>query len=459
MKVLLIAYDNQSYMNSFPLGLAYIASSLREDAHDVVVYSQDIHHYSEEHLTKYLDENRFDVVGVGIVGGYYQYAKIKKISKAINSSKHRPIYILGGHGPTPEPEFFLSRTQADIIVMGEGEATIVELLNNIDNLKDIKGIAYRDGKSIFVNERRELIKDIDTIPFPAWDLFPIEIHRLIRFSNCTPSDFIMPVLSGRGCPYKCAFCYRMEKGFRKRKHDCIISEVEELKSKYGINYVMFLDELLMISEKRTVQFCKDIIDSKIGVKWYCNGRLNYAKKDVLQIMKEAGCIFVNYGIEAYDDDVLRKMNKQLTTKEIVDGIENTIKVGISPGFNMIFGNIGDNAEVLKKNVEFLKKYDDCSQLRTIKPVTPYPGSPLYYHAIEKGLLEGVVDFYDNKHVNSDLLAVNLTDMSDEEFYTALRDANLELMKNYFDKKLSLGLDQVNKLYNEKDTSFRGFRQL
>jgi radical SAM superfamily enzyme YgiQ (UPF0313 family) len=176
-------------------------------------------------------------------------------------------------------------------------------------------------------------------------------------------------------------------------------------------------------------------------------------------MKRAGCVFINYGIEAMDDQVLRNMNKALTTRQIIKGIEATLAAGISPGFNIIFGNIGENRETLNKGVEFLLKYDDGAQMRTIRPVTPYPGSPLYYHAIEKGLLKDCEDFYEHKHLNSDLLAINFTDMTDAEFHQALFDANSKLMTHYFQKKATSAVAQARKLYLEKDPSFRGFRQI
>jgi DNA-binding LacI/PurR family transcriptional regulator len=112
MRVLLVVYDNDSYIHWFPQGIAYIAQALRKEGCDVVIYSQDVHHYPDEHLTEYLNRNRFDVVGVGVIAGYYQYRKLLKISEAINRAKNRPFYIIEGHGPAPEPEFFMKKTQA-----------------------------------------------------------------------------------------------------------------------------------------------------------------------------------------------------------------------------------------------------------------------------------------------------------------------------------------------------------
>jgi radical SAM superfamily enzyme YgiQ (UPF0313 family) len=461
MKILLVVYNNDSYIHWFPQGLAYIAAVLRGKGYDITIYNQDLHHYPEQHLQEYLNANRFDVVGISFIAGYYQYRKILKISEAINRSKIRPLYVIGGHGPSPEPEYFLKKTGADIVVIGEGEETVIELLEAVKNrapLANIKGIAFRNGGTVVINDRRPLIQNIDAIPFPAYDLFPMEYYRLLRMPHASNSDFIMPVLSGRGCTFTCNFCYRLDEGFRPRQNEAIIEEIRMLKRDYGITYVAFSDELLMSSEKRVVGLCEDFLKAKLNVKWDCNGRLNYAKPDILRIMKDSGCVFINYGIEAMDDTILRNMNKALTTKQIIKGIEATLAVGISPGFNIIFGNIGENRETLNKGVEFLLKYDDGAQMRTIRPVTPYPGSPLYDLAIQKGLLKDCEDFYERKHINSDLLAVNFTELTDDEFHENLCEANIRLMKNYHEKKLASMIKTTKKLYLEKDVSFRGFRQ-
>lgn len=461
MRILLVVYDNDSYMHWFPQGLAYVAAALLKESHEVEIYQQDKHHYLEEHLTEYLNTNKFDMVGVGVIAGYYQYRKLLKISEAINRSKYRPFYVIGGHGPSPEPEFFLEKTEADAVIIGEGELTIVELAEAIANKKSfncIKGLAFRDGKKIVVNQRRPLVKDVDSIPLPAYELFPVDYYRLLRMPHTDNSDFTMPVLSGRGCTFECSFCYRMDEGFRPRSNASIINEIQILKKDYGITFIIFSDELLMSSQQRTVSLCEEIIKNKLNIKWECNGRLNYAKPDILRLMRESGCVFINYGIESMDDQVLKNMRKCLTAKQIISGIEATLNARISPGFNIIFGNIGDTAGTLNKGVDFLLKYDDGAQLRTIRPVTPYPGSALYYQAIEKGLLKDCEDFYENKHINSDLLAVNFTNLSDEEFHRCLLGANKALIENYFQNKIKSAVEQAQGLYLKKDTSFRGFRQ-
>jgi len=461
MRILLIVYDNGSYIHTFPIGLGYIAASLINNGYEVEIYNQDQNHYPEEQLTEYLNQNTFDVIGVSFIAGYFQYRKMIKISKAINSSCNRPIFIIGGHGPSPEPDFFLKKLQADIVVIGEGEITILNLLKELSSHKDlskIKGIAYRENNAVIVNQRQPLIEDIDSIPWPAYHLFPMKYYRLLRMPHSESGDFVMSMLSGRGCKFKCNFCYRLDEGFRQRSNESIIEEIEYLKKEYGITYVAFHDELLMSSKERTESLCLDFIKSKINIKWCANGRLNYATKDILKLMKESGCVFINYGIESMDDEVLKKMNKALTTKQIFKGVEETIKAGISPGCNIIFGNIGDSIESLEKGLSFLLNYSDDSQLRTIRPVTPYPGSPLYYYAIEKGLIDNCEDFYENKHINSDLLTANFTDLTDDKIYQLLADANTKLVSNFFHKKLTYSVSDINELYLNKNAFFRGFRQ-
>lgn len=462
MRVLLIVYDNDSYIHCFPIGLAYIASVLEKNDIDVDIYNQDLHHWPDKHLTQYLDHNQYDIVGVGVVAGYYQFRKLLSISEAINKSVKRPYYIIGGHGPTPEPEYFLKKTKADAVVMGEGEETIVDLLGALAShrpLSDVKGIAYREGDSVFINPRRPVIHDIDSIPFPAYHRFPMEYYRLLRGrEDCKTSDFTFYILSGRGCPFKCNFCYRMDPGFRQRSNESIIEEICLLKAEYNASYIYFADEVLLSSEHRVIGLCKDFLKANLNIKWSCSGRLNYAKPQVLKLMKKAGCVHISYGIESFNDAILKIMKKGLTTKQIVKGIESTFDIGISAGLNIIFGNIGENRETLKNSVDFLIKYDSCFELRTIRPVTPYPGCDLYDYAIERGLLKDVADFYENKHTNSDLVSVNFTELSDEEFYEAFREANIRLIQNYFNKKSKSFQEQISQLYINRDSTFRGFRQ-
>ena len=461
MRILLVVYDNDSFISWFPQGLAYVAAMYKKAGHEVVVYSQDVYHYPESHLTAYLARHHFDLVGVSVIAGYYQYRKLLKISEAINAAPKRPLFVIGGHGPAPEPEYFLKKTGADLAVIGEGEQTALDILDVLEGrrtLSDVQGIAFLQGGKLVKTARRPLLRDLDDLPLPAYELFAMDHYTLLRMPHISNADRCVPMLSGRGCTFRCSFCYRMDKGFRPRSAEGIIEEIRLLKTDYGVTYIAFADELLMSSEKRTVELCEAFIKAKVNIRWSCNGRLNFAKPGILRVMKRAGCVFINYGIEAVDDLVLKRMNKKLTVKQIMAGIESTLACGISPGYNIIFGNIGDTRATLQQGVEFLLKYDDHSQLRTIRPVTPYPGCDLYYEAIRRGMLRDVADFYESKHLNSDLVSVNFTDMTDEEFHEALFEANRQLLKNYYTHQMDNMIRVAEDLYLNRNTAFRGFRQ-
>lgn len=466
MKILMVVYDNDSYISWFPQGLAYLASAARNAGHEVTVYQQDIYHWPDSHLTDFLDKNSFDVVEVSVIGGYYQYHKLLSLSEAINASCNRNLfkYTIGGHGPASDPEYFLRKTGADVVGIGEGEITFVELLDAFAgkrSLESVDGIAFFDknqrGRYIRTKQR-ELIQNIDEIAWLAYDLFDMTHYALIRLPNIKGNERCIPLLSGRGCIFACNFCYRLDKGFRPRSAESIIEEIQYLKEKYNISYIAFSDELLMSSRERTMQLCDAFIDAKLNIKWDCNGRLNFADVDVLEKMKAAGCVFINYGIESLDDETLRVMHKGLTRQMIIRGVENTLQVGISPGLNIIYGNINEPLSAIEDAVEFLLKYDDHAQMRTIRPVTPYPGTELFEYAIEHGMVKDTDDFYQNKHLNSDLLAVNFTQYSDGEIYEALYHANIRLIKRYNEVQMLASERICKDLYYNKNVAFRGFRQ-
>jgi len=250
----------------------------------------------------------------------------------------------------------------------------------------------------------------------------------------------------------------MEKGFRARSNENIIEEIKYLNKNWDINYVAFYDNLLMSSEKRMIELCDSFKKAKLNIKWWCDGRLNYAKTNVLKSMKEAGCVFINYGIESFNNDILKVMHKGLNVDIITKGVDETKKVGIGVGLNIIFGNIGEEKKHLQNSLDFLLKYSDSGEMRTIRPVTPYPGTELYEYAIKNGMVENVEDFYENKHVNSDLVAVNFTKMSNKEIHEELKNANSQLVKKYFDNQYNSYCKCMEELYCKENTNFRGFRQ-
>jgi radical SAM superfamily enzyme YgiQ (UPF0313 family) len=249
----------------------------------------------------------------------------------------------------------------------------------------------------------------------------------------------------------------MRKGFHERPIPAIMEEIRFLHKNYFISHFDFEDELLMASEKRTEEICQAILKLPFKIKWDCNGRLNYATPPILSLMKKAGAEYVNYGIESLEQSLLNAMGKGLTIRQIYQGVEATLKTGLSPGLNLLWGFPNDTEANLKEEVKFIKEFNPGDENRTIRPPTPYPGCRLFNEAIEKGLVDGVEDFYENKFKNSDLLCINFTDIPVEDANRLLFEANKELYLDYLSKREKNTLKVAENLYLKKDYSFRGWR--
>ena len=456
-KVLFIVHDVYQEDNHFPLGVGYLAAILKKNDVAVEVYCQDIFHYTDEKLAEFLQKNEFDLIGVAFLAARFKETIID-LCNIISRYKKNAWLVLGGHGPTPIPEYMLQKTTADIVVMGEAEETIVELLGcKVDrgDLSKIKSIAYRDDETIIVNERRKPIRDLDSIPFPEWSLFPMKRYTTcLQPFNALKKDRVLGIVTTRGCISKCNFCYRMEKGIRFRSIENVVEEMKILKEKYGVNYFLTYDELFTFSKKRIFELRDALERSRLKIKFSCNARVDIFDEELANCLKECGCQFLNFGMESSDQEVLNLMNKKTTVEQNIRAAEIAKKAGIGLGLNFIWDNKGDTEESLKNNVKLIKKYNTYDQLRTIRPVTPYPGSDLYYEAIERGLLSGPKDFFD-KFKNSDLLTVNFTQIPTDKFYKLLFEANKELIIEHY-LHTAKDMTAANRLIkNFYDLYFRG----
>jgi len=463
--VLFIIHDLYQEDNHFPLGIGYMAAVLKREGVNVDVYCQDVFHYTNEELAELLKLNEYDLICVGFLAARFKETVVDLCS-VINTHKKNAWLVLGGHGPSPIPEYVLKETNADIVVIGEAEETIVELLEHKRNALDchgVKGVAFRDGENILVNERRKPIKNLDSILFPEWSLFPMEKYSTcLQVFGMDSIDKAFPIITSRGCVNKCNFCYRMEKGIRFRSIKNVVDEIKILNDRYGVNYFIMFDELFVSKKARAFEFKELLEQNDLKIKYSCNARVDIFDEEIVDALKESGCKFVNFGMESSDQNVLNLMNKNTTVEQNIKAAEITKKAGIGLGLNFIWGNIGDTEDSLKNNARLIKKYNTYDQLRTIRPVTAYPGCDLYYEAISRGLLAGPDDFF-NKFTNSDLLTVNFTDITDDEFYKLLFETNKELILDHYEHTTK-NMDEANRLiddfyslYFEGSIKFRGAR--
>lgn len=469
-KVLMIVHDVYQDDNEFPLGVGYIAACLEQYGAEVTVCCQDVYHYSNEELAeKFLIGKEYDLICLGFMAARFKET-VLPLCNIINLHKGKALLLLGGHGPSPIPEYILRATQADIVAIGEAEETVLDVLDAIIKdrmLGSVEGIVYRQGETTITNKPRNPVQYLDALPFPAWHLFPMDIYTTnMKYMGQDDNEKAFQIVTSRGCVNQCTFCYRMRKGFRTRSMDNVMAEIKYLYDTYGVTYFVIQDDMFVASGKRFAEFIYCLQECGLlgKIKYNLSGgiRANVVTEDMAARLKETGCCKVNIGFESTSEECLDDYTKHVTVQENIRAAELLHKYEITIGLNFIFGAPHDTIETLKKDAEFIKKYTDYKELRTIRPVTPYPGCDLYYRAIKEGLLKDTDDFFD-KFKNSDLVTVNFTELPIHIIYKELFNVNKDLILDYYEHTTGNIYDahkvihSFYQLYFFGDISFRGPR--
>lgn len=359
-----------------PLGLLSLGAVLEQNGYEVRVYDSDLRNSTVEELVAYIKDYNPDFVGIYCNTSNFHrvinYAdNIKKISAA-------PI-CLGGPHPVIEPEKVLENPSVDFVVMGEGEITIIEFLGALSNdktLEGIKGLAYKENGGVVVNEKRELIQDLDTLPMPARHLVEIEKYRP------SPHHYkelpMTTMMVSRGCPFGCLYCASRNvwgRSYRARSADKVIEEIKFLVDRYKIKNINFWDDLWGFDRKWTEEFCKKIISEGIKISWSCERRIDTVDIDILKLMKEAGCYSIFYGIESFDQNCLNAINKGIKVEDSERVMRLTKKAGIEVRANFILGLPEETPEKARATIK--KACDLNPDYIKFNVLTPYPGTELY----------------------------------------------------------------------------------
>jgi radical SAM superfamily enzyme YgiQ (UPF0313 family) len=464
-RVLLLIHNLHQPDTFFNIAAGYITAILKQYGAEVSILDMAINDLNEEDLIDYLKDNNFDIIAMGFLSARYSET-VKPLCKVINQYKGDAILCLGGHGASAIPRFNLEDTGADLIFIGESEESFPEVLNckiNGGNYADVKGIAYRDGNEIKITAKRIPVQNLDSIPYPDYSAFNMSKYTTnIKLAGMTEKDKCFPIVTSRGCTNRCTFCYRMERGIRTRSTENIIQEIKYLNSEYGITYFFAFDELFIYSKKKIFEFAEALKKNNLHIMFNCNARTSLFDMEIAKCLQDSGCLFINFGFENMENSVLVAMHKNTTSKQNFEAAEICKKLGISMGVNMLWNMPLDNEKTLEDNTQFILDYSDFSQVRTIRPVTCYPGSDLFWKSIADGELKDEGDFF-NKFKNSDLITVNYTKLPLERCYELLFNANKKLILHHYthtnnDMVAANKLIQSFKdLYDGKDVKFRGAR--
>jgi radical SAM superfamily enzyme YgiQ (UPF0313 family) len=426
MKVLLINSPIRldAKPNCIPYGLATMANTLRDKGFDVEIYDVNALRPSREELLETLRRKSWSVVGVsGLITTYNFQKWLLPHLKALN--RDAPV-ISGGGLATSSSDVLFRHTSLDISVTGEAEETMLELCRVLErngDLTDVAGIRFRENGRVETTGKRDLIPDLDAVPFPAWDLLPMEIYlanpiwgdvagNSSGFKRDVKVTRSMNIISSRGCPFSCNYCYHLfgRSRYRFRSARNVADEVETLVARYGVDFIGFVDDNMMASEERLLQFCDLMEKKRLAITWGCHGRVTSARPEILERMAETGCVWIGYGIESGSQKILDAMNKKAKLEQAKKAIRDTRKAGIYPNTTFIFGYPGETLETIRETVNFKREMElECGSFFA----TPYPGTPLYQQirrriADEEVFIESLGD--------ATKFSVNLTDFSDAELF-------------------------------------------
>lgn len=445
MKILLINPPIREWAkpNCFPLGLGYIASVLLQEGYEVEVLDINAYRWNKEEVEKRIKEIPCDLVGIGGIITTYRYLKwLVNIIKKYHPEKK---VLVGGSVGTSIPKTMLERNPVDIVCIGEGEETVKELVNVLKNNSDlstVKGIWFKeDDGSICRNESREPIKDLDGLPFPAWDLFPIDIYlknpvgapnrnKWIDGSLAEDTPLSMNLYATRGCPYQCIYCYHdfMGQKYRYRPPDNVITEIKHLYTHYDVKYFHFVDDEFVLKKDFVYEFCQKIKDLQKElderITWGCSGRANLMTEELIATMADAGCVLIGYGIESGSQKMLDTMKKKVTVEQAKQAVRLTQKYLGWADCSFMIGTPGETKETIQETIDF------CKQLNLIPEVvffaTPYPGTELYRIAIQQGKIKDEEAYVMSLGEQGEKISVNFTDFSDDELEKIKEDMVIEL---------------------------------
>lgn len=373
------------------LGLLYVAGSLRDAGFDVRVFEFIDENYNVRKNKKIWKEFfKFDpnFIGLGVISWNRKVAG--EIIRKIRAETKDKKIICGGKDPSYVPEKYI-KFGADVVVIGEGENSIVELLNaflNKSPLEEVCGIAYKDDNGKVVKTEYREPTDLSNLTRPAFEAVDYKHYSNIRLGGI-PGHFIKTgfIMANRGCPYKCKFCAENVRNvYRERPIDDIIDEIKWQIKNYKIKGLVFLDDLFYFREKRVMDFCEAILREQIKLKIYAQIRVDKAKKEILHLMKKAGFIQLAIGVESGSPKILKAVGKGITITQIKDAVKAINDAGIYSYSYLIIGLPYETDEDLKMTEELLKEIK--STFVAVNYYMPMPGTPLYSQEDDE-LLDGV----------------------------------------------------------------------
>jgi radical SAM superfamily enzyme YgiQ (UPF0313 family) len=405
MRVLLInPFYPISETPSPPLGLAYLGAALEQAGVQVKVLDYVVYPYRHDALESVLKEFKPHVAGATAVSMTFDHAK--QILRDVKTIDPQILTVMGGpHVTFCERQTLETFPELDVVVLGEGEATLVELLHAIEcarNFDTVSGIAYRLGSKIRTTPKRKRIKNLDALPSPARYLLPLGRYRALGMP--------MSITTSRGCPYQCIFCVgRKMVGARVRYHsaDRVAAELQTL-ANLRFHQINIADDLFTANQNHCLAVCEEILRRNLEINWTAFARVDTVSERLLSKMKAAGCTAVSFGIESANPAILNTIKKGITVQQTQDAVRKCLRVGITPYGSFILGLPGETPETIKETTAFAANLQQEGLAYGFHILAPFPGTEVREQSNRLGIRILTDDWsrYDANRAVSETASVN-----------------------------------------------------
>jgi radical SAM superfamily enzyme YgiQ (UPF0313 family) len=362
-----------------PLGISYIAAVLENNGIEVIVFDQVASNMSNEELIDKIRRESPQLVGISCLTPAMN--TVNELVEQIRAfPQHIPV-VLGNTHATIFCEDLLKRNLADIIVLGEGEESMLEValaIQNKSSMEGIRGISFVRNGTIHHGAPREYLKDLDEFPYPAWHLFNLRDYERAPML-CLDDGLIVPIQASRGCFYQCIFCSqdKIFKKFRYRKVNRVVDEIDFFYRRYGITRFVFIDANFPFSKDYGLQFCDEFIKRGLHkkIKWLTETRVDYVDLELLKRMKEAGLYLIMYGFEVGNQKILDSIRKGTTLQQARQAMQDTRKAGIYTLGLFMLGMPGETVRTCEETIRFAKELG-CDVAK-FNIAIPLPGSRFF----------------------------------------------------------------------------------
>lgn len=417
MRIALIGPKWNQLVNNYPpLGLAYLAAVARQEGHEVRVYDFGLRPQEplEAEIAAVVD---FHPDLVGFTSMTTSQHSVEQAAALLKAELGIPV-VIGGPHATVLPERTLSNPDIDFLVYAEGEETWRELLQAVaagdERHARIAGLWWKQDGQIVRNPDRPLISDLDALPFPARDLMEIDRYPLYAPNG----ERMLTLLSSRGCPYNCSFCFKgiVGRTYRQRSPANIVAELRQLIAQYGVRHYYFFDDLFTINVPRLDALMDAFLDEGLDIRWQCLARVDRVQPDILQKMYRAGCREIHYGIESGNLEILAATAKHIKLDQVEQAVTWTEDAGIAAKGYFMLGLPGDNEQTMQQTIEFAASLPLSEAMFSI--ATPFPGTRLWDELLrQRPGTEYTADFtqayYYNSYQTEIAPFLNVSQVSDE----------------------------------------------